>query len=137
VVPFAFVGLSRKTFRTLPCKNRLGCRFKLGNNQNRRHEAKRLVILPPERRHQQPQYWLTSGKDEAQLHKNDQTTMRIPQLVAICFEGEWVFPKPSVASFPQPSCKDRQSFSIAEKILSSLLFNSMLPSKITIPRLVP
>jgi hypothetical protein len=43
--------------------------------------------------------------------------MKIPQLVAICFEGEWVFPKPRVASFPQPSCEDGQSFSIAEKII--------------------
>ena len=56
------------------------------------------------------------------MKKNDPTTTEIPQLVAIYFEGVRVLPKPTVASFPQPSCDDGQSLSQAEKNIFLVAF---------------
>ena len=89
IVPFVFVGLSRKIelfVVTIARRNQIGRRFKSGNNRSQRQEARRLIILPSERR-KQPQHRPTSKKDEAQLKENDPTTRKIPRLVAIYFEG--------------------------------------------------
>jgi hypothetical protein len=98
-------------------------------------EGVRVVPKPTVASFPQPSW--EDGKSFSQLIKNDPTTTKIPRLVAICFEGVRVLPKPRVASFPQPSREDGQSLSQAEQIFSSLPFNNILPSKITMMRLVP